>query len=56
MVHVWKSKDNSKESVPAYRWAPGIELRLLGLLAGTFTHCTSPAIKEGRGVRKDKQA
>jgi hypothetical protein len=38
MMHVWKSEDNLKEAIPAFKWVLGIELRLLGLLAGTFIH------------------
>lgn len=37
ITHMWKSEDNSYESVvPFYPMGPGVEFKLLGLVASAF--------------------
>lgn len=38
-IHVWKTEDRLCDSVsPSTLWFPGIELRLSGLAASSFSH------------------
>lgn len=47
-THMWRSEDNLyAQFFSSTMWVPRIEFRLSGLVAGTFTHCTSPCLSPG---------